>query len=229
MRLSHPTFRYILVLLIYTTCLACAVRPTIYPGGTQYPKGPQGSSEFPLHHTQEGIASWYGADFQGRRTANGEIYDMYKITAAHRYLPLGCYTRVTNLRNEKAVVVKINDRGPFVKDRILDLSYGAACALGMAMDGLAPVRIELVQLPEQPGPEGGFFIQIGAFSYRANADRLQQKLSSYYPTHLVIYQRPDSSQLYRVWIGPFDHISSAQKTLQKCESMGYNDSFIIAQ
>jgi len=229
MRLSRSTFRYILVLLIYTTCLACAVRPTIYPKRPQYPKGPQKGPEFPLHHTEEGIASWYGSDFHGRRTANGEVYDMYKSTAAHKYLPLGCYTRVTNLRNEKSLVVKINDRGPFVKNRILDLSYGAACSLGMAADGLAPVRIELVQLPEKIGPEGGFFIQIGAFSYRSNADHLQQKLSSDYPAHLVVYQRPDSSELYRIWIGPFDHISSAQKTLRECESMGYTDSFIIAQ
>lgn len=225
MHIRSSLFRYSFIVSICVACLACAARPLRLP-----PRGPRKGSEFPLNYTEEGIASWYGADFHGRRTASGEVYDMYKNTAAHRYLPLGCYTQVINLKNQKSLVVKVNDRGPFIKDRILDLSYGAACALGMAEDGLAPVKIELIRLPEQgEEQEGDFFIQIGAFSYQTNADRLQQQLSLRYPTRLVVYQRPDSPPLHRVWIGPFDRISSARKTLQEFETMGYTDSFIVAE
>ncbi len=97
----------------------------------------------------EGYASYYGKEFHGKKTASGEVFDMYQFTAAHRTLPLGTICRVTNLKNHKSVVVKINDRGPFVKDRILDLSYGAARALGAISQGVIPVRIEVLQYPEE--------------------------------------------------------------------------------
>ena len=91
-----------------------------------------------------GIASWYGEEFHGRPTSSGEIFDMYKLTAAHKELPLGTRVLVTNLKNRKRVVVKINDRGPFVQGRIIDLSYGAAKKIGMLADGVVKVRIEVV-------------------------------------------------------------------------------------
>ena len=91
-----------------------------------------------------GMASWYGEEYHGRPTASGEIFDMYKLTAAHRKLPLGTRLRVTNLKNRKRVIVKVNDRGPFVRGRIIDLSYGAARKIGMIEDGVAKVRIEIV-------------------------------------------------------------------------------------
>lgn len=97
---------------------------------------------------QTGIASYYGSKFHGRQTANGEIFDMYEMTAAHNTLPFGTKIRVTNLNNNRRVVVRINDRGPFVKGRILDLSYGAALRLGMIESGTAPVRIEVIELGE---------------------------------------------------------------------------------
>ncbi len=93
---------------------------------------------------QVGMASWYGEEFHGRLTASGEIFDMHKLTAAHRELPLGTRVRVTNLKNRKRVVVKVNDRGPFVQGRIIDLSYGAAKKIGMLADGVVKVRIEVV-------------------------------------------------------------------------------------
>jgi rare lipoprotein A len=97
---------------------------------------------------QMGIASYYGDDYHGKQTASGEVYDMYGLTAAHNDLPLGTKIRVTNLKNGRQVIVRINDRGPFVKNRILDLSYGAAKELGMLVPGTAPVRIEVVEFGE---------------------------------------------------------------------------------
>ena len=93
---------------------------------------------------QIGVASWYGEKFHGRKTSSGEIFDMYKLTAAHKSLPLGTRVRVTNLKNRKSVIVKINDRGPFVRGRIIDLSYGAAKKIGMVDDGVVKVRVEIV-------------------------------------------------------------------------------------
>jgi rare lipoprotein A len=93
---------------------------------------------------QTGKASWYGKKYHGRRTANGERFDMYKLTAAHRKLPFGTIVRVTNLRNGRSVIVKINDRGPFVRGRIIDLSYAAARKIGIVEDGIARVKVEIV-------------------------------------------------------------------------------------
>lgn len=94
---------------------------------------------------QVGMASWYGKKYHGRPTSSGEIFDMYKLTAAHKELLLGTRVRITNLKNRKSVIVKVNDRGPFVKGRIIDLSYGAAKKIGMVEDGVARVRIEIVR------------------------------------------------------------------------------------
>ncbi len=101
------------------------------------------------HDVFEGYASYYGKEFHGKKTASGEIFDMYQLTAAHRTLPLGTICRVTNLDNQKSVIVKINDRGPFVEGRILDLSYGAAKALGGLSKGIIPVRIEVIKYPDE--------------------------------------------------------------------------------
>ena len=100
---------------------------------------------FPIH--QVGKASWYGRPFQHKRTASGETFDMYQFTAAHRTLPLGSWVKVTDLKNDRSVVVRINDRGPVPKNRIIDLSYGAAKMLGMSQNGIHPVRVELVETP----------------------------------------------------------------------------------
>ena len=120
-----------------------------------------------------GTASWYGEPFHGRRTANGEVYDMHRLTAAHKTLPFDTLLRVENLDNGREVVVRVNDRGPFVKGRILDLSYGAARTLGMHVAGLARVRITVVE--DVPGflvDQRSFTIQIGAFQDRGHADAL---------------------------------------------------------
>ena len=127
----------------------------------------------PAGYAEEGNASWYGVPFHGRRAANGETYDMYKLTAAHRTLPFETLVRVTNLLNNNSAIVRITDRGPFVDNRIIDLSLGAARELDMVAAGIAPVRIEV--LSSDIDPTTGFFtVQVGAFLERANAERLER-------------------------------------------------------
>src|SRR5215475_4194338 len=125
------------------------------PGNTQTPDSEQGIpgqtqetlKPVPTKKFQVGKASWYGRGFQHHRTASGEPYDMNDFTAAHRTLPLGSWVKVTNLKNDRSVMVRINDRGPVLKSRILDLSYGAALILGMEGDGIAKVRLDLIETP----------------------------------------------------------------------------------
>jgi rare lipoprotein A len=149
---------------------------------------------------EEGNASWYGAPFNGRRASNGEIYDMYKLTAAHRTLPFETVVRVTNLNNGKSTTVRITDRGPFVENRIIDLSLAAAREIESIGPGVVPVRVEVLT----PGvdPTGGFFtVQVGAFRDQANAQRLRDRLNlSYSPIFIQQYDSPDGLY-YRVRVG----------------------------
>ncbi len=123
--------------------------------------------------SQEGLASWYGGKFQGRRTASGEIFDSNKLTAAHKTLPFGTQVKVINLANGKSTVVRINDRGPFVKGRIIDLSRAAAAEIGMTGKGVVLVRLEVI---ESSAPERRYTIQLGAYSEIDNAQRLMKRL-----------------------------------------------------
>ena len=154
----------------------------------------------PPGYMEEGNASWYGVPFHGRHASNGEIYDMYKLTAAHRTLPFETMVRVTNLTNGKATVVRITDRGPFVDNRIIDLSLAAAREVDSVGPGVVPVRVEVLS----PGvdPTSGFFtVQVGAFRDRANAERLHDGLSaSYSPIFIQQYDSPDGV-FYRVRVG----------------------------
>ncbi len=142
-----------------------------------------------------GLASWYGRKFHGRETSSGEPFDMYKLTAAHRTLPIPAFVRVSNLDNGKSTVVRVNDRGPFHADRLIDLSYAAAVKLGFADKGTARVRVEVLE------PAKDFFLQAGAFSDLATADSLKANLEALtgQPTYVV---RVSSDALYRVRIGP---------------------------
>ena len=158
----------------------------------------------PVARYEEGIASWYGHPFHGRQTANGETYDMYKISAAHRTLPFNTRVRVHDLQNGREVEVRINDRGPFVEGRIIDLSYAAAQAIHM--DGIAPVRLEILGLDMDPDLlPGTFAVQVGAFRDRNNAERLKDMISRQYgPVSIQEFDRGDYI-FYRVRVG-------AQKT-----------------
>ena len=129
----------------------------------------------------EGVASWYGAKFHGRRTSSGEVYDMYRLTAAHRSLPIPVFARVTNLRNGRSTIVKINDRGPFHAERLIDLSFAAAVKLDFHQAGTAPVRIEVLErrLEEpQQEPEQSYYLHAGQFSSEDQAQSALGRLAS---------------------------------------------------
>lgn len=135
---------------------------------------------FPEGNIQEGIASWYGSDFHGKPTSSKEIYDMHDLTAAHNTLPFGTHVEVTNLNNSKSVTVRINDRGPFVEGRIMDLSYAAAKSLDMIDSGVVPVRLEvLTHLSPRPS-RIKYSVQTGSFVDRSNAIKLRRRLGNRY-------------------------------------------------
>ncbi len=170
---------------------------------------------------ETGIASWYGGKFHGRRTSNGEIYDMHDLTAAHRTLPFGTIVAVTNLSNGRSVTVRINDRGPFVKDRIIDLSYAAARMLEIVGPGTAPVRLEVIQEPALPAGETRFVLQLGAFTLRDNAERLAAELRPDFPEVMIQMFQTASSIYYRVRI-PAATMDLARTTAERLSRLGYD-------
>jgi rare lipoprotein A len=170
------------------------------PAAAAPKRGKPAANPAPEGYVEEGNASWYGIPFNGRRASNGEIYDMYKLTAAHRTLPFETMVRVTNLNNGKSAVVRITDRGPFVEGRIIDLSLAAAREIESVGPGVVPVRVEVIT----PGVDvtGGFFtVQVGAFRDQGNAQRLRERLNaSYSPIFIQQYDSPDGL-FYRVRVG----------------------------
>jgi rare lipoprotein A len=166
------------------------------------------ASEHPGQVFQEGEASWYGAPFHGRRASNGEIYDMNKMTAAHRTLPFGTMVRVINTTNGKSATVRITDRGPFVGNRIIDLSFAAAKEIASVGPGVVRVQLEILSAID---PNAGYFcVQIGAFRDRNNAERMKTRLSAEYsPIHIVEFPT-DSGAFYRVRVGKVSGEQAAQ-------------------
>ena len=179
----------------------------------------------PVGWKERGIASWYGGKFHGRRTASGEPYNMYDLTAAHRWLPFGTLVRVTNLRNHRSVVVRINDRGPFVKNRIIDLSYAAARALDMIKSGTAPVVLE--KLPDYYGeinvaPKGGYYVQASSFLSRWRAQQLANRLARSFGTVRIERAVVNGLIYHRVKVGPYFSLSRAKKVQKWLRKKGYN-------
>jgi rare lipoprotein A len=172
-----------------------------------------------------GVASWYGPGFNGKRTANGEVYDQEDLTAASNTLPLGTRALVTNLSNGRSVEVRINDRGPFVKRRQIDLSHGAAAVLGIVNPGTARVRIDIIRMGEQLEP--GYFVQVGSFSNSAHAERLQNRLRQYFPDVRVDHLNVGRRAFYRVRMGAFPDHASAMARANVTARMGL--SSIIEQ
>lgn len=189
---------------------------------------PRSKAPRPSHWTETGLASWYGVPFNGRRAADGQIFNMYQMVAAHRTLPFGSLVRVTDLQNGRQVVVRIIDRGPFVKNRIIDLSFGAARAIGMVEAGVAPVRLRLLSQGKvgSVGPE--FTVQVGAFAVRGNAERLRRRLGKRWGP--VFIQKLDSPEglLYRVRVGDVSTEAAAHRLARKLERReGFRTTFVV--
>jgi rare lipoprotein A len=173
----------------------------------------------PGEYVEEGNASWYGVPFNGRRTSNGEIYDMNTMTAAHRTLPFNSIIRVTNLATGQQTEVRINDRGPFVTGRIIDLSFAAAKAVGIWGPGVGMVRLEVVSGSDPY--VGTFAVQVGAFRVKENAGRLQTKLAARYaPVLIQLYDSP-TGVFYRVRVGSVPSIAAAQQLALQLQGEGY--------
>ncbi len=192
---------------------------------------------------QRGVASWYGKKFHGRKTSSGEIYNMHAMTAAHKTLPLPSYVRVKNLTNGRSVVVKVNDRGPFVGDRIIDLSYAAATKLGVTGPGTAQVEVSVVNsasqnarrpavrtipLADSAAENAPLFIQMGSFGSVANAENLMRALHNANEKAVAVSQlKTSDGLLYRVRVGPLFHIDEANAVIRRLNSKGFSTARIV--
>jgi rare lipoprotein A len=180
----------------------------------------------PQGFTEEGNASWYGIPFNGRRSSNGEIYDMYRMTAAHRTYPFDTMVRVTNLSNGKSTVVRITDRGPFVENRVIDLSFAAAQEIESVGPGVVRVRLEVIS--GAPDPSGGYFtVQVGAFRERANAERLRERLNAAYsPIYIQSFDSSDGT-FYRVRVGKITGEDAAQQYAAQLHAKENFTTFVV--
>jgi rare lipoprotein A len=203
-------------------------------------------------YRERGVASWYGKKFHGNLTSNREPYDMYAMTAAHKTLPLPSYVRVRNLRNDKSVVVRVNDRGPFVDNRIIDLSYSAALKLDMVGTGTSLVEVEAISFDEpagdrptrrttaapapapapevapKPAADHKIFVQVGAFGARENAERRIALLrSGGIGTGFVLEDTSNNPTLYRVRIGPIKGVVQYDILVEELENLGIMDPYLV--
>jgi rare lipoprotein A len=183
---------------------------------------------FPGGNIQKGLASWYGPEFHGKLTSNKEIYNMHDLTAAHPTLPFGTYVKVTNLDNGKSVVVRINDRGPFVKGRIIDLSYAAAIKLGMSGAGVVPVMIEVLKKYSPKKSSQKYFVQVGAFISKKNAKSLKKDLLRRYRNVQISILKTSSQTFYRVRIRARS-MEAAEKIAKKLLKEGYQAQILEEQ
>lgn len=181
-------------------------------------------------YAERGVASWYGPDFHGGRTAMGETYDMYAMTAAHTTLPLPCHVQVTNLANGKSIVVRVNDRGPFVANRLIDLSYAAAIKLDMVRAGTALVEVRAVTAATPPPAAttsqlDRLYVQAGAFADQANAERLlaRMRAAGVGPAFVRSDER-DGRTLYRVRVGPVPSVTEFDRVIGKLRAIGVADA-----
>ena len=179
------------------------------------------------HYRERGIASWYGMKFHGRQTSNGEIFDVFGATAAHRSLPIPSYVRVTNLSNQQAVVLRVNDRGPFHPERIIDLSYGAAVQLGFADQGTTPVLVEALALTgvddRRRSPDATYrYLQLGAYQSLMTAEQIVADVTADADYAATITPVDVGRQrLYRVRLGPFADAVSLEQAKKDLVAEGY--------
>jgi rare lipoprotein A len=177
-------------------------------------------------YRERGTASWYGSKFHGRRTSSGEPYDMHLATAAHKSLPLPTYAEVTNLDNGRKVIVKINDRGPFKDDRLIDMSYGAALRLDMVATGTARVEVKAIDVSDAPRLAantnavgmGETWLQAGAYGRRDGAEQLARRLEN---ANLKPVSIRDGDKLFRVWLGPYESYMEAEAVIERAIELGF--------
>jgi rare lipoprotein A len=194
------------------------------PAGARVPAAP---APVPGVYVEQGIASWYGVPFHGRRAANGEVYDMNQPTAAHRTLPFGSIVRVTNLDNGRQTQVRITDRGPFVEGRIIDLSFAAARSVDMVGAGIAHVRLELLSTGGSAISSGDFSVQVGAFTQRRNAERLREQLTPRYgPVFIQDYDAPNG-YFYRVRVGRVPTEQGAEQLAAQLRAQQRLNTFVV--
>jgi len=193
-------------------------------------------------YLEQGVASWYGPNFHGRRTSSGETYDQYAMTAAHKSLPLPTYAEVTNLSNGKSLIVRINDRGPFHDNRIIDLSYSAATRLGIVARGTGLVEVRAIDpikyAKRASAPEVkdevvveralDIYVQIGAFRSHENAERLKQQFAEFNLGDVSVNQFSHQEEpIYKVWIGPLDTVEQADDSVAKLNEKGHADHKVV--
>ena len=183
-----------------------------------------------------GVASWYGPNFDGLRTSDGDRYDMYAMTAAHKTLPLPCYVRVTNLANGRSIVVKVNDRGPFVANRLIDLSYVAAAKLDMLATGTALVEVRAIT-PDAPlpltrvaeSPPAVLYVQVGAFAVQDHAERIVARLhAAGFPSAFIFGPPAARGHLYRVRIGPVGGVPEFDRMVARLTALGFAGARLVA-
>jgi len=183
-------------------------------------------------YAERGVASWYGPGFHAQSTSNGERYDMYAMSAAHKTLPLPSYVQVTNLQNGRSVTVRVNDRGPFKDGRIIDLSYTAAAKLGMLRDGTAFVEVRAVSVSDRPqetpiAPTTALFVQAGAFAAEANATKLVSDLRAQGIANAKVRaDQVDGRTLYRVRVGPVPSVLEFDRALARLKKLGIPDAHL---
>lgn len=196
-------------------------------------------------YSEEGLASWYGQKFHGHFTSNGEVYDMYSMTAAHKTLPLPSFARITNLANGNQAVVRINDRGPFHSERLIDLSYAAALKLGILSSGVAKVKLDVIHVDELgqvtvgKGPTinenklasepnnaetKSLFIQVVALQDKTKIEQLGNGLTALYQ---IPYQAPFENGIYRLQLGPLVDEQVASQLLEELKTSGYQGAYKI--
>jgi rare lipoprotein A len=193
-------------------------------------------------YVERGIASWYGTKFHGRRTSSGEPYDMYAMTAAHKTLPLPSYVQVTNLENDEKVIVRVNDRGPFHDNRLIDLSYSAASKLGILGKGTGMVEVRVIEPGQAPAkvvsevkyPKTdslvGLYLQVGAFSTAMRAEQIKKQLQQAIGDAVLVVplNRPEGN-LYRVRVGPLANVEYGDSLANRLVNLGYNDVHIVVE
>ena len=215
--------------------------------GTQKPYKINGVRYTPIASSQgfvqKGLASWYGRKFHGRKTSNGETYSMYAMTAAHKTLPMNTWVSVHNLKNNRKIVVRINDRGPFVTGRIIDLSYTGATRIGILKAGTGNVRVTALgqatsfskktKKPIAFKPvdywKGNFTVQIGAFQIKENAREYRNKLSKRYQNAHITAFTDTRGTFYRVRIGVFTNLQDAIRYSEKLTTQGFGSAFAVAE